>query len=94
MRRADTAKICSNVGLVQVDGASESSFAVAATGVSKPWQARKGLRHLFLAAMSAFDATSRRQASRLPLAADQCSGVLSFLKTSKRINMRKQSFGS
>ena len=94
MRRADTAKICSNVGLVLVDGELECSFAAAATGVSKPWQARKGLRHLFLAAMSAFDATSRRKNSRLPLAAEACSGEMLCLKTSKRINMRKQSFGS
>jgi len=63
-RRADTAKVCNNVGLVSFDGESECSFAVAATqGVSGRLRARQGLRHLFLAATSAFDATSTRHIS-------------------------------
>jgi hypothetical protein len=65
-RRADTAKVCNSVGIVSLDGAFECSSAVAATqGVSGRLRARQGLRHL-LAAMSAFDATSRRHVSTQP----------------------------
>ncbi len=79
-RRADTAKVCNNVGLVVVDGASECSAAVAATqGVSGRLRARKGLRHL-LAATSAFDATSKRHVSRWPQAAECIRGVCSLKK--------------
>jgi hypothetical protein len=68
LRRADTAKVCSNVGLVAVDGVFECSVAVAATqGVSGRLRARQGLRHLSLAATSAFDATSKRHVSTRPL---------------------------
>ena len=67
-RGADTAKVCNNVGLVVVDGVFECSIAVAATqGVSGILRARQGLRHLFLAATSAFDATSTRHVSAKPL---------------------------
>jgi hypothetical protein len=66
-RRADTAKVCSNVGLVVIDGVSECSEAFAATqGVSGRLRARQGLRHLPLAATSAFDATSKRHVSTKP----------------------------
>ncbi len=67
LRGADTAKVCSSVGLVVVDGAFECSIAVAATqGVSGILRARQGLRHLSLAATSAFDATSTRHVSAKP----------------------------
>ena len=66
-RRADTAKVCSNVGLVPLDGVSECSPAGAATqGVSGRLRARHGLRHLLHAATSAFDATSTRHVSTEP----------------------------
>ena len=81
MRRADAAKVCSNVGLAVVDGAFECSFAVAATqGVRGRLRARQGLRHLLLAATSAFDATSRRHISRWPFKAEYIRGVLSLKK--------------
>ena len=67
LRRADTAKVCSSVGLVVVDGVFECSPAAAATqGVSGRLRARQGLRHLSLAATSAFDATSKRHISTEP----------------------------
>jgi hypothetical protein len=66
-RRADTAKVCSNVGFLVVDGEFECSSAVAATqGVSGRLRARQKLRHLLLAATSAFDATSKRDISTEP----------------------------
>ena len=75
-RGADTAKVCNNVGLVVVDGPFECSFAVAATqGVSGILRARQGLRHLLLAATSAFDATSTRHVSAKPLKAANIRGV-------------------
>jgi hypothetical protein len=66
-RRADTAKVCNNVGLVVFDGAFECSPGAATQGVSGRLRARQGLRHLFLAATSAFDATSTRHVSTEPL---------------------------
>jgi hypothetical protein len=75
-RGADTAKVCNNVGLLLSDGAFEYSSAVAATqGVGGILRARQGLRHMFLAATSAFDATSTRHVSAKPLAADHIRGV-------------------
>jgi hypothetical protein len=63
-RRADTAKVCNNVGLVSFDGVFECSVAFAATqGVTGRLRARQGLRHLPFAATSAFDATSKRHVS-------------------------------
>ena len=65
-RRADTAKVCSSVGIV-FDGSFECSCAVSATqGVSGRLRARQGLRHRSLAATSAFDATSTRHVSTEP----------------------------
>ena len=75
-RGADAAKVCNNVGLLAVDGALECSSAVAATqGVSGILRASQGLRHLFLAATSAFDATSTRHVSAKPPQADNIRGV-------------------
>ena len=75
-RRADTAKVCSSVGIVFSNGAFECSVAQAATqGVSGRLRARQGLRHRSLAATSAFDATSRRHVSTKPLAAEFIRGV-------------------
>jgi hypothetical protein len=74
--RADTAKVCSSVGLVSFDGSFECSPAFAATqGVSERLRARQGLRHMFLAATSAFDATSTRHVSTKPLQAEFIRGV-------------------
>ena len=90
MRRADAAKVCSNVGLVFFDGAFECSVAVAATqGVRGRLRARQGLRHLSLAATSAFDATSRRHVSRWPFQAEFIRGVYPL-----KNQINKQSFGS
>ena len=83
-RGADTAKVCNNVGLVVVDGVFECSFAVAATqGVSGILRARQGLRHLCLAATSAFDATSTRHVSAKPRAAEQIRGE-SVIESNRR----------
>jgi hypothetical protein len=82
LRRADAAKVCSNVGLVLFDGVFECSVAVAATqGVRGRLRARQGLRHpLSLAATSAFDATSTRHISRWPFLADHIRGVTPLTK--------------
>ena len=94
LRRADAAQVCSHVGFVAVDGALKRSFTITARQiVSERWREGGGPKHLSLAATSAFHSTRRRQISRWPLRADQCSGVQS-LKKSKRINLRKQSFAS
>jgi hypothetical protein len=76
-RRADTAKVCSNVGLlVALDGEFDCRSAVPATqGVSGRLRARQGLRHQFLAATSAFDATSTRHVSTEPPQAECIRGV-------------------
>jgi hypothetical protein len=77
LRGADTAQVCSNVGLVFVDGVFECSFAAAATqGVSGGLRARQGLRHQSLAATSAFDATSTRHVSAWPEQAEYIRGVI------------------
>jgi len=58
---------------------SECSVAVAATqGVSGRLRARQGLRHLFLAATSAFDATSRWQTSTWPIDCRAMQGGLAI----------------
>ena len=92
-RRADTAKVCNNVGLVFSNGVfecSDAKYAEAATqGVSGRLRARQGLRHLSLAATSAFNATSTRHVSRWPLQAEHIRGVHPL---KKQIN--KKSFGS
>ena len=83
----DAAKICGHVALAfyGVNGPHKRSSAIAATqGVSNMASCRRGLRHLSLAATSAFDATKRRQISRWPLTADRCSGV-ARLQQSKAI---------
>ena len=54
---------------------------------------RGGNYYWFFASTSALHCSKRRQTSRWPPPADQCSGV-SWLKKSKRINLRKQSFTS
>jgi hypothetical protein len=76
LRRADTAKVCSSVSLVVCDGEFECSPAEPATqGVSGRFRARQGLRHLLLAATSAFDATKKRHVSTKPKQADRIRGV-------------------
>ena len=83
----DAAKICSHVALASygVNGPHKRSSAIAATqGVSNIASCHRGLRHLSLAATSAFDSTKRRQISRWPLTADRCSGV-ARLQQSKAI---------
>jgi hypothetical protein len=76
LRRADAAQVCNDVGFVTVDGAFECSFDIAARQiVNDRWREGGGLKHLFLAATSAFDSTKRRVISRRPWEADQCSGV-------------------
>jgi hypothetical protein len=78
LRRADAAQVCNNVGFVADDGQIECSSAKAARQiVSERWRepegGPRGLKHLVLAATSAFEATKRRQTSRLLEAS--CSGV-------------------
>ena len=81
LRRADAAQVCSNFGFVFFDGAFECSSAVAATqGVRGRLRARRGLRHLCLAATSAFDATSTRHISRRPWLAEHIRGVYPLKK--------------
>jgi hypothetical protein len=76
---ADAAQVCSNVGFVLVDGVFECSVTIAARQiVSKGWREGGGLKHLSLAATSAFDSTKRRETSRWPAAGSrvmQCSGL-------------------
>ena len=75
-RSADAAQVCNNVGFSVFDGVFECSPAPAARQtVSERWREGGGLKHLSLAATSAFDSTKRRQTSRQPSRADQCSAV-------------------
>ena len=56
---------------------------------------RGGNYKMFFASISALHCSKRRQTSRWPLLADQCSGVKPPpLKKSKRISLRKYSFAS
>ncbi len=77
-RGADAAQVCSNVGIVAIDGVFECSCAMPARQiVSERWREGGGLKHMMsLAATSAFDSTKRRVTSRWPLMAELCSGVL------------------
>ena len=75
-RRANAAQVCCNVFLVGGSGQRECSSAISARQiVSEKWREGGRLKHLILAATSAFDSTKRRQTSRWPQRADQCSGV-------------------
>ncbi len=91
--RADAAQVCNDVGIFLVDRVFECSATATRQIVSERWRERRGLKHLSLAATSAFDSTKRRATSRVPNMAALCSGV-DRLKESKRMNLRKQSIAS
>ena len=56
MRRADVAQVCNNVGFPNDDGAFECSKATSARQIaSERWREGGGLKHVVLAATSAFD---------------------------------------